>query len=592
MPTAIARAGADGNLLWSGQSVGSVSGTGVLLDPDLAIAIPKPHYTIQHIGSERHADGTLNTYRAVLDAVEDEPALARMPADGTVTVRYRPLGGDTGTTETYTLAALEFDLTRGYAERIVSGSTRFRLGGSTYVHQAGAIYRDPNPASGAGSVAGTLDPSTGRVRLTAWTAGGANAVDLDACTTEVGGQPVDEAVFRTPLSPIKPGTLQLRWSDCTGAVYSKTPSPTGNLEDGDCTTAVDFTRGQVRIRFGRWRPVSGLTAEDLAAVWYSAGAIVSRGGVDYIWQPRPALADSIVYNAVATTYLPPDSELLGLDAARLPPDGQALIYRPGMLVLIHHEETVQVPALVAGGALDCGRARLYRAVIEDSMGRRLPADRYTVDRVNGIVTLADPLDLAGFAGPWAVKHSVADLRRVRATDINGTLTLLKPVSYDFPPDAAVSGVLYIGTLQARVSHLFAQSTWTSEWSDARIGDAPLYQYLDTVYPILVTNAGAYPDRYLIQFTSATAFRLIGENQGILALGDINTDFEPVSALTGERMLFVDYRGWGLGWSAGGCLRFNVSGACYPADVVRAVQPSDPSEVSDGVELLLVGNVDA
>jgi hypothetical protein len=265
-----------------------------------------------------------------------------------------------------------------------------------------------------------------------------------------------------------------------------------------------------------------------------------------------------------------------------------------MLILIHHEASIALPSLTAGGVVDCERVRLYRVVIEDSLGKRLDADQYTVDRVNGLVTLADPLDLNSFTGPWTCKHSIADLRRVRATDINGTLTLLQPLSYNFPAGgtpARVSGMLYIGTLQARVSNLFAQSTWISVWSDTRIGDAPLYQYLDSVYPIQVTNAGAYPDRYLIQFTSSTAFRLIGQNQGILAIGDITTDFEPISALTGERMMFIDYRGWGLGWATGGCLRFNVHAGCYPVEAVRAVQPSDPTGLSDRVEILLTGNVD-
>jgi hypothetical protein len=339
--------------------------------------------------------------------------------------------------------------------------------------------------------------------------------------------------------------------------------------------------------------VADLTDPEKAEPWYDPTTIVSRGGIASIWQPKPILAETLIYNAVAQSYLPPDSNLLGIDAAKLPADGRALIFRPGQLVLVHHTDTLAQSTLSAGATLDCGRGRLYRVVIEDSLGAQLPADQYTVDRVAGTLTLADPLDQAGFTPPWTVRHTIADLRRVRMTDINGNLTLTGALSYDFPADEAlVSGMLYIGTLQARVSNVFAQATWTSVWADARIGDAPLCQYNDAAYPLVVTDAGTYPDRCLVQFTSATAFRVIGENLGIIAVGDITTDCEPINPLTNQAYFSIDYRGWGLGWSAGNCLRFNLSAACYPAALVRAVQPSEASGLTDQVELLLVGNVDA
>ena len=78
----------------------------------------------------------------------------------------------------------------------------------------------------------------------------------------------------------------------------------------------------------------------------------------------------------------------------------------------------------------------------------------------------------------------------------------------------------------------------------------------------------------------------------VAIGDINNDCSPINPLTGQAYFTIDYRGWGGGWATGNCLRFNLHSASHPVDLVRAVQPSDPTGQSDCVELLLVGNVDA
>jgi hypothetical protein len=206
--------------------------------------------------------------------------------------------------------------------------------------------------------------------------------------------------------------------------------------------------------------------------------------------------------------------------------------------------------------------------------------------------MADPLDLADYTAPYKVRHTIADLLRLRDTDINGDLTFIRPVSHDFPVGAYCSGMLYAGTLQARVRNKFEQTTWTGEWSDERIGDQPLASYNDAAFPIVVTNAGAYKDRLLVKFTNSTDFQVIGENLGFIGIGDINNNCSPVNSLTGQPYFTIDYRGWGGGWSTGNCLRFNLEAASYPVDLVRAIQPSAPAGQSDSVEVLLVGNVDA
>jgi hypothetical protein len=514
-------------------------------------------------------------------------------SNGDVTVKYRPVESDTTITETSTLLALEIDLNMVWGETIATNSLRFRLAGAVYVQTAGVIYRDPSATTGVGTLAGTLDAATGVARITSWVSGGSPAVILDALTTQIGAHPVSLAVFATVISPIRSGSLQLRWVTLEGVPKSKTVDEDGYLQDTDATIQVDPLFGVVVARFGHFRPVSALTPEELASDWYDPDATEDIEGVESIWKPQLVLSDSIIYNAVGQTYMPPDSDLLGVNAAKLPPDGKALILRPGMLALVHHTDSLAASSLTAGQTIDCGRTRLYRVVIEDSAGMRLAADLYTLNRELGTLTMADPLPLDGFTGPYAIRHTVADLRRIRSADINGTVTLLGPTTHAYPSaESFLSGVVYIGTLQARVSNLFAQATWTSVWSDALIGSAPLAQYNNALFPVAVTNESAYPDRFLVQFTSATDFRVIGENLGIIGVGAINVNCEPINTLTGEPYFTIDYRGWGIGWATGNCLRFNVAGACYPIDVVRAVQPGDPVASVDKFELLLTGNVDS
>lgn len=532
-------------------------------------------------------------YKTVFTGFETQSAQGIFPANGSVTVKYRAVGGDSSATDTYVLNQLQLDLTKGHGETITAGSVRFTLGGSTYVDTAGQLYRDPSPETGAGTLCGTIDRSSGRVYLNSWTTGGANTVNLNSLVTELAGQPVEMVTFRTPIAPIRAGTLQIRYQLLDGTTKTYTVDETGRLENTDCSITVDYPLGLVQIRFGQMRMDSSLTNEEKLEFWYDPNAIVRIGGVDYIWKPALVLADSILYNAVAQTVLPPDSELLGINAARLPPDGKGLIFNRGRLVLAHHTAVHSENSLSPTQQIDMGRVRLYRVVIDDAGGQRLPASFYSVDRATGIVTMAADLNLTGYTGPYAFRHTVADLARLVDMDINGTLTLNKPLSHNYlADDSYVSGVLYVGTMQARYTNLFAQSTWTSVWSDTRIGDAPLAQYNDVTYPLIVSNLGAYKDRFVLRFTSSTAFGCYGENLGYLGAGNINEDFAPVNLLTGQPYFTIDHRGWGGGWSTGNCVRFNLAGANHPIDLIRAIQPSDPTGEDDSVELLFVGNVDA
>ena len=509
-----------------------------------------------------------------------------------VTVRYRTASDAQTAEQEITLSLLEFDLTKGYGETITRGSVRYRIGSDVYVDVAGQIYRNPSLTDGSGSLAGTLDPTTGRVTQSQWTAGSANAITLEALTTEIGSYPVGHVAFRTQASPIKPG-LQLLYTEQDGTTRNTTIDSSGYSEDAHALITVDADHGVVQARFGRWLVDADLTPTQKLEPWYDPDAREMHNGVLSIWKPVLVLADSIRYNAVARSAMPPDSALLRLDAARMPPDGKVKCFDTGRLVLVHHTATHTETSLSPTQVVDMGRTRLYMVWIFDADGQRLPASFADLNQATGIVTMAADLDLTGYSGPYTFRHTIADLARVTRADINGNLSLSLALSHAYPADESyVSGVLYIGTLQARYTNLFMQTTWTNVWADSRIGDAPLASYDDVSWPIRVTNAGTYPERLLFKFTSASAFQCFGEHAGYLGAGTITQDFTVMHASTGQSYCVVDYRGWGGALAMGYCLRLNLIGANYPLDVIRAVQPRAPSGASTKVELLLLGNINA
>ena len=286
--------------------------------------------------------------------------------------------------------------------------------------------------------------------------------------------------------------------------------------------------------------------------------------------------------------------ILGLDSTRLPKDGKIQTLRAGDFVLIHHTDSVSSAGLVANQDINCGRTNLYRAEIRDSTGKTLGSDQFSVNRATGHVVMAATINLTGFTGPYAILHTIADMARLNAVDPSGALTLNNPLTHSYAtPDSQVSSVLFAGTLQARITNVFAQLAWTSVWSDVQIGGEILAQYNDALWPILTSNAGAYPDRWLIKFTSAVNFQVIFEHLGVVGVGDINNDCAPINPVTSQPYLTIRYQGWGSGWATGNCLRGEIVAAIFPIGAVRAIQPSAPSGVNpDRVEYLFLGNVDA
>ena len=56
----------------------------------------------------------------------------------------------------------------------------------------------------------------------------------------------------------------------------------------------------------------------------------------------------------------------------------------------------------------------------------------------------------------------------------------------------------------------SKSCGNNTWADEAIGGGISANYNDALYPITVTNKGAIQERWALVFTSASAFRVIGE----------------------------------------------------------------------------------
>jgi hypothetical protein len=493
----------------------------------------------------------------------------------------------TEVTETLPTNVISINLTPYTADSIVPGSVKFTIGSTTYTDLEGVIYHTPD-AVGYGTRAGTIDYESGYAVIDNWVAG--NATFLLLSLALMNGTYSDTAMFfRIPSAPIKPTAFTLSVTAVDGTLLSATADLNQDLIGTGIVGTIESEFGLCAVRFGATVLDSSLTVAEKAEEWYDVANVVSGN----IWKPRKVIPSTARYNTVAYTTIPLSADVLGIDPVRLPSDGKVPSLLKGQLILIHQTTAFFENSLSPTQVIDCERVRLYRAVIAGANGVRLSPEYCTLNRELGTITLSPTLSLTGLTSPYTVEHTVADLCVIADNDLSGWITLTRPISHAYPMTTSFcSGMMYIGTLQARVTALFAQSTWTSVWQDTLIGTEPLSQFNDAQYPLVVTNQGAYPDRYLIKFTSATAFQVIGENLGFIGIGDTNTDCSPLNSLTGVAYFTIPFLGWGLGWATGNCLRFNMVSASYPVDLIRSIQPSDPSGLDvDSVELLLLGNVD-
>lgn len=481
-------------------------------------------------------------------------------------------------------APVRIDLTSTKGWSVVPGSVLFALRGKTYFDRDGTLYTDFNASSGSAIEAGVINYASGvcELGLLGATSG---ALTISSCLTQYGLWTATQCVARMPGSPLRPGSTLVQVTAADGALLVGTTSEPGDVTGAGIAGRVNQDMGIVSLRFGEWLPKAGNETQP----WYDEANVVGA----QVWRPREVLPHTLRYSTVVLTSLPLNADVLGLDPVRLPSDGRVPIYRPADVVIIHNTGVLDLPNPVSAGATySCGRTGLADAWLVDAQGAAVPKTQYTVDADAGTVTMASSLSLGSLVQPLRMKHRVEQINMVSDVQIDGTLSLTGPLQRSFVDGQTwVSSALLFGDLFARVTNVFDQQTWSVTWSDSLIGSPAPAQYDTINYPIEVTNDGCVTERWRINFTSSTAFQVIGENLGVIAAGTTASDLQPLNPLTGKAYFTIRSAGWGGGWSAGNQLRFNTVGATAPMWIARTIL-SGAALTADSIDLQLLGDVDS
>lgn len=558
--------------------------------PDKTARVPLPAFANSKIGSAVTGGTVEETWRRTYTGYRwvDAPAVFLA---GQVKVRYFTANSGDARSKTVIFQP-EIDITAGHNEHIAAGSVVLDFAGTTCADASGALLFGVLASSGAGTRMGVIDYDTGKVPLQAWPALATNSGTVQACMTLAGVQPVDGVHFTTASAPVRPASLVMRYNLVGDAgVQVVRAAQDGTITGDGVEGYIDVRTGVVRLRFGRWVTVTDAVR---AEPWYRE-EMVKNGR---IWQAEDVDASTILYAAVAYSYIPLNKDIIGVDTVRLPIDGQVPIFRAGDVAVVHHAQSAALEAQ-ANATANCGRGNLSRVWVYDEGntaggtipgGVRVPSDQYDANLDTGIVTLTDT---TGLVGPLRVEHRIEDVVMISDAQVTGELSFSRPLAHDFPAGSGVSSALIAGDLFARATQPFDQRSWTDEWSDARIGNQVSAEYNSTLYPIEVDNTGAITERWALIFTNTSTVRVVGEASGQIESGlPIASDIAPINPVTNRPYFRVRKEGFGSGWATGNVIRFNTIGAQAPVWIARTVQQGLGIEGADGFRVQIRGDIDA
>ena len=562
---------------------------------------------VQTVGVSDNGDGTLSnggtinyTTGEVSCPVDDERTELVLGYEetytatisGPITARYQ---NDSVTpdamSESAALPDVELDLLPTINRFIAPGSLEFVWGASTYIDREGSLYTDWDRSTGAATLAGSIDYSTGKVALFGYAGGGNNTLNIKTMLAKYENRPsVSRISFRTPGAPLRPSSLFVRAVALDGSVITATADNTGTINTTQVEGSVNYDTGIVDLEFREYLTAAQVPQELMAIPgWPEAndqgdGTYRVATGVD---------SSSVKFNAVVYSMMPLSADILGIDPVRLPVDGRVPIIRSGDVVVIHSTQTEALPNPVsAGQVITLSRDKLASVTVQDATGADVDAALYSVNRETGTLTMVDPLDLTGYTQPLKAKHRIEDMALVNEAQINGQISLVGGISRAYAPaDTWVSSALIFGDLGSRVHHQFSQATWTGEWADERIGNPTTAQYNDLLYPIQVDNKNSIRERWAIIFTSSTSFNIVGEVSGVIGTGNTSTDCTPINPTTGEPYFRLYAAGWGSGWATNNVLRFNTDAAHAPVWVARTTISGAATKDDDSFKIEARGDAD-
>lgn len=510
-----------------------------------------------------------------------------------ISVKYRDISGLNSSSSIVTADKLRLDLSSGFDEQILTGSARFKVGSDTFLDRTGTLYRNVDPSNNSGIASGVIQYGTGKVEIDSWTPGVDNTIVLESLTTTTDLPPLNRINFRTPIIPIRPQSLTVVVASLEFGQLTLTTDENGVIETSRAHGSINHDTGFVNIYFYTKTEITVANRAEIEANdWYDPLLEYDELGKTYINVPVWIDASSVRYNAIAYTYIPLDSEILGLSATRLPLDGRVPIFRVGDIGIISASKAYELPNHIAGQTYSLADQRISWCELEDSTGTKVPYDMYVVDYDYGKFTLNGDFALGVLVAPLKAKYRYQDMGLIRDVQINGQITFTKPVTHNYSAeDSIVGSALVIGDMQARYTRKFVQPTWSNVWADEATGGAISANYNDSLYPILTTNNGAIQERWALIFTGNDTFRIVGEYSGQIGTGNVNTDFSPINPVTGVPYFMVKKEGWGAGWASGNVLRFNTIAATYPVWVIRTVKQSEPTVLSDQFQIMLRGDID-
>lgn len=453
-----------------------------------------------------------------------------------------------------TSAHYSFNVLKGVAKPCLAmlSAWWFKSGSNNYWEQDGVIFKDLSSRKAVGS----LNPYTGDVEIWDEAFNLSNLTIVHGCVFTA---PVELEEFSsvTVAAPLKPQSLIIHAETGEKIALVGNSDENGNIT-GDFTGSVNYKTGEFTIK--------SLNNQQL--------------------NPQ-----TLRYNCVTQTNIPVDSSIIGIDATRLPSDGKVPIFRIGDMIVIGRRMSEEINA-TAGGEVQLEEQNLDRVCVVDANGVFLKADEFETDLTAGKITFKEHLNLSDYALPLTAKYAQEENNKVAKVDVNGKITLSFPLRRDYPADNTyVSSALLHGDLLASVSHVFEQKTWNNTWADERVGDAILPKLNVSQFPIVLANNGAITERWLMRFTSATAFELYGEQVGFVAKGDIYSDLTPINGVTGIPYFTIKKEAFGAGWASGHCVRFNTHGTQFPVWICRVITPSadDNNQQEDGFMMCLLGN---
>lgn len=510
-----------------------------------------------------------------------------------IQVVYRDTSGLNATTENVIADKVKLDLSSGYDEQILTGSVRFKIGNDTFLDRTGTLYRNVDPATNSGIASGIIYYGNGVVELDTWAPNIDNNVLLQSLTTTTDLPPVNKLSFRTPVIPIRPQSLTVVISSLDFGQLTLTTDESGVIETSRAHGKINYETGFVEIYFYTKTEITPANRAELEAKdWYDVLLEYEEAGKQYLNAPVWVDASSARYNAIAYTYIPLDSSILGLSATRLPLDGRVPIFRIGGICVVSASKDYVMPDHVAGKTYQLDDARISWCELIDSKGIKVPFDMYEVDYDYGKFTLSGDFAVNALTPPFTAQYRYQDMGLLRDVQINGQLTFTKQLTHNYDAENTIVGsALVIDEMQARYTQKFVQQTWNNVWVDEAPGGAISANYNDAIYPITVTNKGAIQERWAIVFTDVTNFRCVGEYSGQIETGTVSADFFPINPVTNAPYFTIKKEGWGAGWVSGNTMRFNTIAANFPIWVIRTVKQSEPTELTDQFQVMLRGDID-